>query len=101
MNYILTDFLISLADVNNLKNYFANPDAYMTSVGLSASQIQAVKEGDLYKIRRYSSQEMKDVSLHARLLNSIFEEKDPHFKFNSTRFLLMLTQIMMLTQTMI
>lgn len=82
MDYILTDFLISLADINNLKNYFNNPDGYIASLGLTASQMQAVREGDLYKIRRYSSYEMKEVSLHARLLNSIFEEKDPHFKFN-------------------
>lgn len=81
MSYNLTDFLISLADTTNLKNYLDNPDNYMKSKGLSDNQIQAVKEGDLYRIRRYSAREMHKDSLHARLLTRIFEEKDPDFTY--------------------
>jgi hypothetical protein len=80
MSYLLTDFLISLADVSNLKQYLSDPKTYMTSCGLTADQMQAVQDADLYKIRRYSSDEMKNVSLHAMLLYQIFQEKDPHFK---------------------
>lgn len=80
MSYLLTDFLISLADVSNLKQYLDHPVTYMTSCGLTADQMQAVQDADLYKIRRYSSDEMKNVSLHAMLLYQIFQEKDPHFK---------------------
>src|SRR5688572_10690409 len=82
MSYIFTDFLISLADINKLKGYMNDPKGYMTSVGLTENQQKAIKNGDLYKIRRYSALEMKDDSVHAKLLNTIFEEKDPHFEMN-------------------
>jgi len=81
MNYTLTDFLISLADINNLKKYTDSPDNYMSSMGLNEAQKQAIREGDLYRIRRYSAQEMYKESLHARLLTRIFEEKDPNFTY--------------------
>jgi precorrin-6B methylase 1 len=85
MSYILTDFLISLADINNLKKYHDDPEHYMTLVGLTEDQKKAVRAGDLYRIRRYSAREMFKESLHARLLTRIFEEKDPEFKFKMDR----------------
>jgi precorrin-6B methylase 1 len=85
MNYELTDFLVSLADQDSLKRYSNDPEDYMAKAGLSEQQKQAVRDGDLYRIRRLSAQEMINDSLHAQLLTRIFEEKDPEFKFTGNQ----------------
>lgn len=80
MGYELTDFLVSLSDKDDLRKYWNDPESHMTAAGLSEAQKKAVRDGDLYRIRRFSAKEMMNDSLHARLLTRIFEEKDPDFK---------------------
>jgi len=85
MSYRLTDFLISLADPKSLALYQKDPDASMTSAGLSPEQQKAVRNGDLYRIRRMSAQEMLDKSLHAQVLMRFYNEYDPEFKYSSVK----------------
>ena len=82
MSYELTDFLVAIASHDGLKMYLNDPESYMRKAGLSEEQRQAVRDGDLYRIRRLSAREMIDDSLHAQLLTRIFEEKDPDFKLS-------------------
>jgi len=70
----MTDFLISLADVKNMKDYTDNPDNYMISLGLTEAQRNAVKKSNLQQIRRYAAIEMRNDSIHARLLDKIYED---------------------------
>ncbi len=53
----------------------------MSRSGLSEQQKQAIKDGDLYRIRRLSAMEMTD-SPHGQLLVRFYEEIDPEFKAN-------------------
>jgi len=85
MRYQLTDFLVSLADPKNLAEYHNDPDAFMERAGLTPLQREAVREGDLYRIRRLSSQEMLEDSLHAKLLMRIYNEHDPDFTYSSLK----------------
>src|SRR5260370_211620 len=81
MGYELTDFLASLAKPEGLKKYSQDPEDYMRCSGLSERQKQAVRDGDLYRMRRLSAMEMTD-SPHGQLLVRFYEEIDPEFKAN-------------------
>ena len=83
MSYKLTDFLVSLANPQSLTEYQRDPDAFMMRAGLDEQQRQAIRDGDLYRIRRLSSEEMLKSSLHAQMLMRIYNEHDPSFKYSS------------------
>jgi len=74
MSYVMTDFLTSLSDKDFLQSYLKNPELCMEEAGLSDLQKKAIREGDLYQIRRYAAWEMKN-SLHGKLLTRFFDEK--------------------------
>jgi precorrin-2 methylase len=81
MSFELTDFLVSLAKPECLKKYSHDPEAFMSESRLSEQQKQAIRDGNLYRIRRLSAMEMTD-SPHGQLLTRFYEEVDPEFKTN-------------------
>src|ERR1700691_513144 len=85
MSYLLTDFLVSLADPASLNSYRSDPETFMNKLGLSEQQKSAIRAGDLYRIRRLSALEMINDSLHAQLLIRNYTELDPDFRFSASR----------------
>ncbi|WP_018611879.1 SAM-dependent methyltransferase [Segetibacter koreensis] len=79
-NYPFTDFIISLADSANFKNYLNNDEQYMTDVGLSEEQKLSVKAKEFYRVRGFLAREMANDSIHARLLNEFIESFNKYSK---------------------
>jgi len=74
MNMPITDFLVTLAEPENYAAYVRDPDAFMQSVGLNKRQRNAIASGNRTAIRQLASQEMSDVSFHAKLANALYAE---------------------------
>lgn len=76
----MTDFLVSLADPEKHSSYALDPEAFMRDAGLNESQCKAVRLGDKHSLRRFASEEMRDVSVHAKVASELYAELDPNFR---------------------
>jgi precorrin-6B methylase 1 len=79
MPYTLTDFLVSLAEPESHKAFSMDPEGYMIRAGLNERQREAIRHGNIYAVRRLAAEEMKDESLQAQVVNSVYQEVDPDF----------------------
>jgi hypothetical protein len=80
----MTDFLVSLADSENHVLYNRDPDGFMRDAGLTESQRKAVTNGDKNSVRRFACEEMRDVSVHAKVASDMYAEIDPNFRLIET-----------------
>ncbi|WP_157661779.1 SAM-dependent methyltransferase [Burkholderia ubonensis] len=76
MSMPLTDFLVTLADPGNYEAYINDPDGFMKRAGLNEKQRIAVKSGSRSAIRLLASEEMNEISFHAKLATEIYAENN-------------------------
>ncbi|WP_082470623.1 SAM-dependent methyltransferase [Methylobacterium sp. Leaf86] len=80
MKMPMVDFLVSLGDPKNYAEFTNDPSSYMSRFELLDEQKSAIKKKIKYAIRRFASDEMKHISLHARIMHEIYTEGDPNFR---------------------
>ncbi|NES12052.1 hypothetical protein G3O07_23735 [Pseudomonas laurentiana] len=76
MSMPFTDFLVTLADPGNYEAYVSDPDGFMKKAGLNEKQRIAIKSGSRSAIRLLASQEMNEVSFHAKLATELYAENN-------------------------
>ena len=83
MSTPVIDFLITLADPVTSRDYSDDPDGCMERHGLGPKQRQAMKEGNLYAIRRFAAEEVHSSSFHAAVIKRQCDEVDPEFRYST------------------